>query len=280
MSVDRLRFPMMVVDAVTSVWGRERVGIRVSPTGAFNDMRDDDPVETYGALAARLEAAGIAYIEVVEDALGSAGGRPEPVIDAIRAAYTGAYVANGNYSADEARRRIVADLEQAGDEINEKLDGIEKALYQTKLEARQDPLNFPIRLNDKLAGVMGTAAVGDHPPTASAVAVRDELVARIDVDARTIRNVDTRDGLPSNQQCFGRARSADGTLYFGGFDGLIRFRPDEIVDRDFQPAVVLTGLLVGAETDAGPLAAAADDLVGQILDVVDHSALNALKAAA
>ena len=64
--------------------------------------------------------------------------------------------------------------------IVEQLDGIEKALYQTRLEARQDPLNFPIRLNDKLAGVMLSAAIGDHPPTASAVAVRDELFAAID----------------------------------------------------------------------------------------------------
>ena len=72
-----------------------------------------------------------------------------------------------------------ADLAQAATAITENLDGIEEALYQTKLEARQDPLNFPIRLNDKLAGVMYAASIGDHAPTASAIAVRDELVAAI-----------------------------------------------------------------------------------------------------
>lgn len=51
---NRLRFPMMVVDAVVKVWGPERTGIRVSPTGSINDMRDADPVETYGAFAKRL----------------------------------------------------------------------------------------------------------------------------------------------------------------------------------------------------------------------------------
>ena len=60
----------------------------------------------------------------------------------------------------------------------EALRAIEEALYQTQNESRQDPLNFPIRLNDKLAGVMLSAAIGDHPPTASAVAVRDELFGR------------------------------------------------------------------------------------------------------
>lgn len=110
-SIDnRLRLPLEVVDAVVSVWGTEGTGIRVSPTGSFNDMHDDDPVATYGALAARLEAAGIAYVEVVEDSFqgNHASGRPEPVIDAIRSRFSRTYIGNGGYTADEARRRIEA----------------------------------------------------------------------------------------------------------------------------------------------------------------------------
>lgn len=105
---NRLRFPLMVVDAVVGVWGAQRTGIRVSPTGTFNDMHDDDPVATYGALAGRLNDSGIAYIEVVEDSFqgSSVAGRPEAVIGAIRANFNGAYIANGNYSAEEARKRI------------------------------------------------------------------------------------------------------------------------------------------------------------------------------
>ncbi len=109
---NRLRFPLMVVDAVASVWGPERTGIRVSPTGSFNAMRDDDPVATYGAFAERLEDTGIAYIEVVEDSFqgNHAEGRPEAVIEAIRSRFTRVYIANGAYTADEARRRIEAGL--------------------------------------------------------------------------------------------------------------------------------------------------------------------------
>ena len=73
-----------------------------------------------------------------------------------------------------------AGIESAASALTESLDQIEKTLYQTKLEARQDPLNFPIRANDKLAGVMLSATIGDHPPTASAIAVRDELFAAVD----------------------------------------------------------------------------------------------------
>ena len=86
---NRIRFPMMVVDAVVGVWGGQRTGIRLSPTGTFNDMHDDDPVATYGTLASRLNDSGIAYIEVVEDSFqGNAEeGRPEPVIKAIRSGF-------------------------------------------------------------------------------------------------------------------------------------------------------------------------------------------------
>ncbi|MEM1412863.1 MAG: glycosyl hydrolase [Pseudomonadota bacterium] len=73
-----------------------------------------------------------------------------------------------------------AALIESGDALKETLERVETTLYQTQLESPQDPLNFPIRLNDKLAGVMGLVAFGDHPPTASAIAVRDELVTAID----------------------------------------------------------------------------------------------------
>jgi hypothetical protein len=72
------------------------------------------------------------------------------------------------------------ELEASAQALNSELTRIEEVLYQTKLESPQDPLNFPIRLNDKLSGVMSLAAYGNNPPTASAVAVRDELVAAVD----------------------------------------------------------------------------------------------------
>ncbi|GAA3965228.1 alkene reductase [Allohahella marinimesophila] len=110
-SVDnRLRLPLMVVQAVVDVWGKDKVGIRVSPTGSFNAMEDENPLDTYGEFARRLNEIGIAYIEVVEDSFqgNHADGRPEDVIDAIKAGFKGTYIANGDYSADEARKRIDA----------------------------------------------------------------------------------------------------------------------------------------------------------------------------
>jgi photosystem II stability/assembly factor-like uncharacterized protein len=71
-------------------------------------------------------------------------------------------------------------LEAASDSILDQLKEIEETLYQTKNRSGQDPLNFPIRLNNKLAAVGGTAASGDYRPADQQVAVRDLLVEQID----------------------------------------------------------------------------------------------------
>ena len=105
---NRLRLPLMVIQAVIDVWGKDKVGVRVGPTGSFNGMHDDNPLETFSAFAKHLNDLGIAYLEVVEDSFqgNHANGRPEEIIDAIRAVYKGTYIANGAYTAEEARTRI------------------------------------------------------------------------------------------------------------------------------------------------------------------------------
>ena len=72
-----------------------------------------------------------------------------------------------------------AELKEAGGELAKELTEIEEALYQTSSKSRQDPLNYPIRLNDKLAGVYGKASHGDNAPTESMQRVRSELSAAI-----------------------------------------------------------------------------------------------------
>jgi photosystem II stability/assembly factor-like uncharacterized protein len=75
--------------------------------------------------------------------------------------------------------KAVAD---AANDLDKKMTAVEEALYQTKNRSSQDPLNFPIKLNDKLAGVGDSAAAGAFAPTAQQVAVRDQLVVQIDAE--------------------------------------------------------------------------------------------------
>ncbi len=77
------------------------------------------------------------------------------------------------------------DLVAAADALDEKMTAVEEALYQTKNRSRQDPLNFPVRLTDKLSGVAGVMGFGQWRPTDGAAAVRDELFAAIDAELAT-----------------------------------------------------------------------------------------------
>ena len=56
---------------------------------------------------------------------------------------------------------------------------VEKALYQTKNRSNQDPLNFPIRLTNKLGHLNSLVAIDDFPPTDQDIAVKNELTAKI-----------------------------------------------------------------------------------------------------
>jgi photosystem II stability/assembly factor-like uncharacterized protein len=88
------------------------------------------------------------------------------------------------------------DVLEAAKAIKETMKPVEEALYQTKNRSRQDPLNFPIRLNDKLAGVMGDGGFGDARPTTQAYAVRDELFGKIDAELSQLTKVWSED-LPA-----------------------------------------------------------------------------------
>jgi hypothetical protein len=80
-------------------------------------------------------------------------------------------------------------VNDAGTALNKKLTDIEETLYQTKNQSSQDPLNFPIRLNNKLAALAGVVGGAEAAPTAQSYAVYDELVAQIDAQLQKLTQV-------------------------------------------------------------------------------------------
>jgi len=88
------------------------------------------------------------------------------------------------------------EIETAGKALTKKLTAIEETLYQTKNRSPQDPLNFPIRLNDKLAAVGSGVGFGSNRPTEQAEAVRQELTAQIDAALDKLRAI-TAEDLPA-----------------------------------------------------------------------------------
>ncbi|HKP82293.1 MAG TPA: hypothetical protein VJT69_09750 [Pyrinomonadaceae bacterium] len=90
-------------------------------------------------------------------------------------------------------------VNDAGTAVNKKLTTIEEALYQTKNQSNQDPLNYPIRLNNKLAALGGVVASAEAAPTAQSFAVYDELVVQIDAELQKLAQLMRTDVPAFNQ---------------------------------------------------------------------------------
>jgi len=71
-------------------------------------------------------------------------------------------------------------IAQAGAALTTKLTEIEGEIYQHRNRSSQDPLNFPIKLNNKLAALQGIVESGDGKPTAQSHEVFKELSGRLD----------------------------------------------------------------------------------------------------
>ena len=83
---------------------------------------------------------------------------------------------DSNFSENES----VINLAKKAKQLNSSLTEIEKALYQTKNRSRQDPLNFPIKLTNKLGHLNSLVTSNDFPPTNQDELVRKELTAEVE----------------------------------------------------------------------------------------------------
>jgi photosystem II stability/assembly factor-like uncharacterized protein len=73
--------------------------------------------------------------------------------------------------------------------LDKKLAAIEETLYQTKLRSSQDTLNYPIRLNNKLAALAGVVGAGDFRPTDQAIQSKNEIMAAIDQELAKLKSI-------------------------------------------------------------------------------------------
>jgi len=99
---NRARLPLEVTQAVIEIWGADKVGYRISPTGSFNSMSDSNPVATFSYLTEQLNRLGIVYLHVVDPAAGGAT-RISPV---LRPKFDRTYIVNGGFNLDSAEAAI------------------------------------------------------------------------------------------------------------------------------------------------------------------------------
>lgn len=101
---NRARLILEVIEAVSSVWGSNRVGLRISPLNSYNNMIDSDPIGLSSWLATRLNEYHLAYLHVMrgdffQQQIGD-------VMKPVRANYQGILIGNMGYTGDEAGEAI------------------------------------------------------------------------------------------------------------------------------------------------------------------------------
>jgi N-ethylmaleimide reductase len=112
---NRARFLMEVTRAVISVWGSDRVAVRLGPSGTWGDMSDSNPEGLFTYVAEELTKLNLAYIHLIEPrVLGNVDDDskdPNPVAaQLIRKHYKGVIIAAGGFKAETAEAVL-----QAGD---------------------------------------------------------------------------------------------------------------------------------------------------------------------
>ena len=103
---NRHRFVLEVVDAVAAAIGRERVGIRLSPFNAFNDLEANFPGEEAELLelVRELSRRRLGYLHLIA----TPGAVPESTVDAVRAAYAGHLMLAGDFDRERAEAALAS----------------------------------------------------------------------------------------------------------------------------------------------------------------------------
>jgi N-ethylmaleimide reductase len=154
---NRIRFAVEAVKRCAARVGSSRIGIRLSPFGAFNDMATDPGMEdTFEQLAGELARAGILYVHIVDHSSMGAPVVPQSVKDKIRRVFRGTVILAGGYD----RARAEADLTaKRGDLIAFGRPFISNARLVSKLKQAK-PLVTP---NLDLAYTPGPQGYTDYP---------------------------------------------------------------------------------------------------------------------
>ncbi len=99
-----------------------------------------------------------------------------------------------------AKEDAFKELVESIDNISKKMTEVEEKLYQTKNRSGQDPLNYPVRLNNKLGHLSSVANNSDYKPTDSSFGVKKELETAINEELKKWEQIKTQDIPQLNQK--------------------------------------------------------------------------------
>jgi N-ethylmaleimide reductase len=116
---NRIRLLGEVIESVTKIYSSDRIGVRLSPYGSFNDIADSDPVALFDALIQKLNGYQLSYVHMIEPRSTSAGGDDQvnseaPITSEIfRAVYKGKFISAGGFDQAMGEAALEAGLADA-----------------------------------------------------------------------------------------------------------------------------------------------------------------------
>ena len=114
---NRSRFLLEVVEAVTSVWGGDRVAVRIAPAGTWNHMRDSNPTALFTYVAEQLNRFGLAYLHIIEPRVkGNVTihkGQGPIAAEQLRKVFKGQIIAAGGFEPETAESAIESGVADA-----------------------------------------------------------------------------------------------------------------------------------------------------------------------
>lgn len=103
---NRSRLLLEVVEAVASVWGGERVAVRIAPGGSWNGMSDSNPTALFAYVAEQLNRFGLAYLHIIEPRVKGnvviTEGQAPIAAEQLRRIFKGKIIAAGGFEPDTA----------------------------------------------------------------------------------------------------------------------------------------------------------------------------------
>lgn len=103
---NRARFLLEVTDAAISVWGADRVGVRLAPSGSYGSMSDSSPSATFGYVTGQLDRRAVAYLHVIEPRIKGieliAEGQEPVATQHLRPKFSRTLIAAGGFTRESA----------------------------------------------------------------------------------------------------------------------------------------------------------------------------------
>jgi hypothetical protein len=101
--------------------------------------------------------------------------------------------------ADRLDKSKDSRLKAAGERLSRSLSAVEEDIYQVRNRSNQDPLNFPIKTNNRLASLLRVVLTGEGAPTGNVTPIFDDLKAELKAELGRLQGALAADLPPFNQ---------------------------------------------------------------------------------